>query len=106
MSEKHERLGDANLFYCFVALRGYTQLPRFFVVPSIYVAAYVREQHAYWLRTRQRSIVDTAMRRFRIPTTDPLGFENNWGVLAGDTVQEKHLVLSDPWFESGHSTPN
>jgi hypothetical protein len=106
MSEKHERLRDANLFYCFVALRGYTQLPRFFVVPSSYVATYVREQHVFWLRTRQKSIVDTAMRRFRIPATDPLGFENNWGVLAGETVQEKHLVLSDPWFESRHSTQN
>jgi hypothetical protein len=101
MSEKHERLRDANLFYCFVALLGCAQLPRFFVVPSLYVATYVREQHAYWLRTRQKSVSETTMRRFRIPATDPLGFENNWGILAGETVQEKHLVLSDPWVEPG-----
>ena len=104
MSAKHELSRDANLLYCFVALRGRAQLPRFFVVPSLYVATYVREQHAYWLRTRQKSVADTTMRRFRIPATDPLGFENNWGVLAGETVQEKHLVLADPWFEPGRCT--
>jgi hypothetical protein len=101
MSAKHEHLIDADLFYCFVVLRGCTQLPRFFIVPSRYVATYVRAQHAYWLRTRQKSGVDTHMRLFRIPASDPLGFENNWVVLAGGAVQEKHLVLADPWFEPG-----
>jgi hypothetical protein len=101
MSTKHERLIDADLFYCFVVLRGCTQLPRFFIVPSRYVATYVRAQHAYWLRTRQKPVADTTMRRFRIPASDPLGFENNWVVLAEGAVQEKHLVLADPWFEPG-----
>jgi hypothetical protein len=101
MSAKHERLIDADLFYCFVVLRGCTQLPRFFIVPSRYVATYVRAQHAYWLRTRQKPVADTTMRRFRIPASDPLGFENNWVVLAEGAVQEKHLVLADPWFEPG-----
>src|SRR6266516_499736 len=82
MSAKHEHVVDANLFYCFVALRGLEQLPKSFIVPSLYVAMYVREQHAYWLRTRQRPVANTAMRRFRIKASDPLGFENNWGVLA------------------------
>jgi hypothetical protein len=104
MSAKHERVIDANLFYCFVVLRGCTQLPRFFIVPSRYVATYVREQHAYWLRTRQKPVADTAMRMFRIPASDPLGFENNWVVLAGEAVQEKHLVLAEPWLEPGRLT--
>ena len=65
----------------------------------IYVAAYVREQHAYWIRTRQKPVADTNMRQFRIPVSDPLGFENNWGVLAGEVVQEKHLLLAEPWLE-------
>ena len=46
MSTKHERLIGEDLFYCFVILRECTQLPRFFIVPSLYVATYVREQHA------------------------------------------------------------
>jgi hypothetical protein len=98
MSAKHEHVVDANLFYCFVALRGVEHLPRFFIVPSGYVATYVREQHAYWLRTRQRAVADTAMRRFRIQTSDPLGFENNWAVLAGEAVPEKHRMLVEAWF--------
>src|SRR5439155_11308348 len=61
MSSKHERLVDSNLFYCFVALRGFEQLPKFFIVPSLYVATYVREQHAYWLRTRQKPVAETTM---------------------------------------------
>jgi hypothetical protein len=104
MDAKHERLIDANLFYCFVLLRDCTQLPRFFIVPSTYVAAYVREQHAYWLRRRLKPGAETRMRLFRIRASDPLGFENNWGVLAGEPVQEKHLVLAEPWLEPGHLT--
>ena len=84
-------------------LFGSTELPRFFIVPSRYVATYVREQHAYWLRTRQKP-VDTAMRMFRIPASDPRGFEKNWVVLAGAAVQEKHLVLAGPWREPGRLT--
>jgi len=99
MTAKHETLADLNLFYCFVALRGFTQLPKFFIVPSFYVAMYVREQHLYWLRTRQKPVTNTTMRRFRIPISDPLGFENNWGIFAGEMVQDKHLKLAESWFE-------
>jgi hypothetical protein len=104
MSAKHECLIGEDLFYCFVVLRECTQLPRFFIVPSLYVATYVREQHAYWLRTRQKPVANTNMRLFRIPASDPLGFENNWGVLAGEAVQEKHRVLAEPWLDPGSLT--
>lgn len=98
MSVKHEHVIDANLFYCFVALRGFEHLPRFFIVPSDYVATYVREQHTYWLRTRQKAVADTAMRRFRIKASDPLGFKNNWAVLTGESVPERHRMLVEAWF--------
>jgi hypothetical protein len=104
MSAKHERLIDADLFHCFAVLRECTQLPRFFIVPSRYVATYVRARHAYWRRTRQKPVADTTMRLFRVPASDPLGFENNWGVLAGGAVQEKHGVFADPWLEPGRLT--
>ena len=31
-------------------------------------------------------------------------FENHWGVLAGEAVQEKHLKLAEPWLEAGRLT--
>lgn len=99
MSAKHENIDDPSLFYCFVALRGVIELPRFFIVPSVYVATYVREQHLYWLRTRQKAVAETSMRRFRIPATDPLGFSENWNVFAGEKVQDRHCTLVDAWFK-------
>ena len=104
MSAKHERLIGEELFYCFVVLRACTQWPRFFIVPSLYVATYVREQHASWLRTRQKPVANTTMRLLRIPASDPLGFEHNGGVLAGEAVPEKHRVLAEPWLEPGSLT--
>lgn len=98
MGAKHEREVDESLFYCFVLLQGNDLLPRFFIVPSAYAAAYVREQHAYWISSRQTVVGETTMRRFRIPVSDPLGFEGNWGVLAGDAVEATQLALCDPWF--------
>jgi hypothetical protein len=100
MSEKHERLDDPDLIFCFVALQGESSLPRFFLVPSIYVSHYVREQHLHWIRTRVSQVATTSMRRFRIPESDPLGFENNWGLLMGDSPRSEQLYVSEPWFTS------
>jgi hypothetical protein len=80
MSEKHERLSEPNLFYCFVALQGQTTLPRFFVAPSQPVAKYVRWQHGHWLSTRKTPVKSTTHRKFRIPIEDPEKYENNWKV--------------------------
>jgi hypothetical protein len=82
MSSKHERLSEPSLFYCFVALQGVGQLPRFFIVPSAYVAKYVREQHAVWLVSRKPAVPETTMRRFRIPVDDPEHFEGAWDVFS------------------------
>jgi hypothetical protein len=82
MSAKHERTKDKNLFYCFVALQGPTMLPRFFIVPSSYVADYVRDQHLTWLASRKTEVAPTTLRRFRIPIDDPHKFEGNWSVFS------------------------
>ncbi len=79
MSKKHEEIIDDKLFYCFVALEGVKKLPRFFIVPSAEVATYVREQHRLWLSTRKQPVKETSMRKFRIPISDPNGYEGNWG---------------------------
>ena len=97
MGAKHEKLVDPRLFYCFVALQGLDQLPRFFVVPSEYVAAYVRQQHAYWLSTRVKPVAETSMRRFRIPMSDPLGFEGNWSVFADKSAPKSQCTLHESW---------
>jgi hypothetical protein len=98
MSAKHERIADPRLFFCFVALQGPSTLPLFFIVPSAYVADYVREQHLYWLRTRTRTVKDTPMRHFRIRTDDPLGFKANWSLLSGQPPAPHQVTLSEPWF--------
>ncbi len=81
MSEKHQRMKDPRLFYCFVNLQGPDRVPRFFIVSSATVARYVKWQHENWLRTRKRKVKSTTMRRFRIPVEDPSQYENNWAVL-------------------------
>ena len=80
MNEKHEERIDENLYYCFVALQGTESLPKFFVVPSVDVATYVRVQHELWLSTRTNKVKETSMRQFRIPIDDPKRYENNWQV--------------------------
>ncbi len=82
MSVKHESIRDPRLFYCFVALRGVGQLPRFFLVPSAHVVAYVRRQHQTWLNSRHGRVKDTTMRKFRIPVGDPEKFEGRWEIFS------------------------
>lgn len=99
MSEKHETISDPRTFYCFVVLQGPSSLPLFFVVPSSYVAEYVREQHRFWVHTRTEPPDPTnKMRRFRIHPNDPIGFKDNWELLAGvlPTPQQSHVI--EPWF--------
>jgi hypothetical protein len=80
MSEKHERIVDKQLFYCFVALQGPSMLPKFFIVTSTAVAKYVKWQHQHWLDSRKKPVAPTPMRKFRIPVDDPNRYENNWKV--------------------------
>lgn len=99
MSVKHEFLEDPKLFYCFVQLQAIGSLPRFFIVPSLYVAEYVREQHRFWERTRTREVSKSnKMRIFRIPASDPLGFEDNWAVFQNGVAEEHHLHVRESWF--------
>lgn len=90
MNKKHEAIEDPDLFYCFVNIGKPTNVFRFWIVPSVVVARYVKEEHALWLKTRRaegKDIKDTDMRTFRIglkdekyaiatPTTEQ--YENNW----------------------------
>ena len=47
MSEKHERINDLDLFFCFVNITIDSDF-RFFIVPSAVVADYVTRSHKQW----------------------------------------------------------
>ncbi len=86
MNEKHETISRPELWYCFVTIGLDSKNLRYFIVPSIVVAKYVREQHRLWLDETPKG-KDTAMRLFRIgfkeekyriltPTVER--YEDNW----------------------------
>lgn len=92
MDEKHERIEDSKLFYCFVHINSSCKDPsnyafRFFIVPSMVVAKYVQDQHQLWLKDNSAHR-DSPRRLFRIGLPNereiavpaPLAekYENNW----------------------------
>ena len=90
MSLKHETIIDENLFYCFVNIEHNTHVFKFYIVPSAIVASYVKEQHEYWLSTRENNVEPTTMRRFRLgldkdgySITTPLAedYEGKWELI-------------------------
>ena len=85
MGDKHEKIIDSNLFYCFVNIEKEAKSFRFFIVPSQLVAKHVRESHQHWLN--QGMVKDTSIREFRIGIDEdgysintPLAkdYENKW----------------------------
>ena len=71
MDEEHGRVVAPDLIYCFVALRR-DAAPKFFLVPSADVAAYVRWEYEHSRRWKRRHSPDrphkvSPMRMFRIP---------------------------------------
>jgi hypothetical protein len=87
MGEKHEKIIDPRLFYCFLNISGDGASFRFFVVPSAVVAEYVRVQHQVWLDADSDHSRTNTIRTFRIgskgqcyPFATPTAedWENNW----------------------------
>ena len=90
MNEKHERMRDPDLFYCFVNISEDTKNFRFFIVPSRTVADYVSKQHKMWLDEKATHSRENTMRTFRIgyptekyPILTPIAdeYEDNWSLL-------------------------
>jgi len=68
MNERHGRLVDERLMYCFLRATAEVTQRRFFVVPSEDVAAYIRWEFEYWkAHSERRTGKVSAMRTFRIP---------------------------------------
>jgi hypothetical protein len=90
MNKNHETIIDPNLFYCFVNIDKKTNIFKYYIVPSLVVAKYVKDQHKLFLEMKKiegRKVKNTSMRLFRIgiknekylistPTTEK--YENNW----------------------------
>jgi hypothetical protein len=100
MEEKHERIKDSNLFYCFVHINTNRTDPlknlfRFFIVPSAIVAEYVREEHQAWLRddpahrTSARRVFRIGLpndRHVEVPAPLASDYEDNWNLVASPSV--------------------
>jgi hypothetical protein len=54
MNEKAESNYKDNFFYVFVSLKGVTERPEYFIVPSIKVAEFIKSNYAYWIATPGR----------------------------------------------------
>ncbi len=95
MDERHGHLEADDLIYCFILLDRERAQPRFFLVPSREVAAYIRWNHQYFVDqvTRHRN-PSSPIRVFRIPADEPQRewipaswrdgrwqrWEDNWGI--------------------------
>ena len=66
MSDKHEKIVDPKLFYCFVSIAKDTQSFDFYVVPSNIVAKFIQESHIYWVSKKDKKMVDTPIRSFML----------------------------------------
>jgi len=67
LNEKAEDYYADNLFYVFVNLKGQSQRPDFFIVPSKVVARYIKRSHKKWLKKPSKSgrkHKDTPLRKF------------------------------------------
>ena len=91
MDEKHENITDPKLFYCFVSFNESSYNTRFFIVPSMDVAKYVKGEFSSWLKAKKKEGgkgKNDDMRLFRIgvsgvkydyiKTPTPEKYENNW----------------------------
>ena len=80
MQEKHEKVIDPDLFYCFVDINGNDS--RVFVVPADIVAEVVKRTHENWLSTpgsKGQQHNETKMRQIRyVPSKYADFLEQNW----------------------------
>jgi len=89
MNEKHENISRPELWYCFVSISHEAKVIKYFVVPSVVVATYVKAEHQLWLNENPNR-KDNAIRTFRIgldgeeyrlPTPTVEKYEDNWRFL-------------------------
>jgi len=68
LSKKAESQKSENLFYIFVSLKGLTERPEYFIVPSKHIADSMKAGHAKWLSTpgkQGQPHKDTNIRNFQ-----------------------------------------
>ena len=75
LNKKSELLKAKNLFYILVSLKGLTERPEYFIVPSEYIAERMKSGHAKWLAKlgkKGQPHNDTNMRQFQDKNGDYL----------------------------------
>jgi len=76
MNEKHGRITDEDLVYCFVLLDPHSKGPterRILLVPAVEVARYIRWNQRYWereQRAKRRRGKVSQLRQFRFPAEE------------------------------------
>lgn len=98
MSQKQELIKDNDLYYCFVMVDANIKF-RYFIVSNEVVSNYVKDQHDFWLSTREVVNKITSMRKFRLglesenkykmPTPLAKVYEDNWDILRSNQSNKK-----------------
>ena len=81
LNKKAENFYSDNLFYVFVNLKSPKERPDFYIVPSMRVAEFVKNDHQNWLKTpgkRGQAHKDNPVRQFRDPDRK---FLERWDLL-------------------------
>lgn len=102
MNEKHEKMRDQTLFYCFVNISEDTKKFRYFIVPSRVVANYISREYQLWLDENDTHSRNNKMRTFRIglasekyaiPTPIADDYEDNWKFAGKTSAQERRTKV-------------
>lgn len=64
LSDKNEHIISDNLYYCFVNIEHGSHNFKFYIIPCLVVANYVKESHQFWLK--QTNGIDSSIRRSRL----------------------------------------
>lgn len=91
MGAKHAEKPESDLFYCMVSILSDGSF-RYFVLPALIIAEYIRDEYAEYLRTHPHiQPKATLMRKLRIALDNPslylfeqpsaIKYENNWDSL-------------------------
>ena len=86
LTSKAENFHAPSLFYVFVNLGTEDGVPEYYVVLSGVVAAYIKENHAAWLKApgkKGKPHQDTPMRQFHLGDKEK-DYRNRWDMLGLD----------------------
>jgi predicted deacetylase len=81
ISEKCEKFFSKNHFYVFLVLRGISEMPKFYIVPSRIVAARSRQRHREWTKHLKRDGTKRKTNSMRIFDDKKESYLGRWELL-------------------------